>query len=59
MAIPAWCVTDAEDTFTCSIMQHFCMETKQFLTEEQKYLKIINDKGNGNDPTKYVCNAVS
>jgi len=56
MALMAWCIiNDAVGTFTCSIMQHFCTETKQFLTEEQKCLKIINDKGNENDPTMYVC----
>lgn len=60
MVFLAWCIiNDAEGTFTCSIMQHFCTETKQFLTEEQKCLKIINDKGNENDSTKYVCNTVS
>lgn len=59
MAFLAWCIiNDVKGTFTCSIMQHFCAETKQFLTEQQKCLKIINDTGNENDPTKYVCNTV-
>jgi hypothetical protein len=55
MAFLAWCIiNDAEGTFNRSIIQHFYTETRQFLAEKQKLLMIINDKGNKNDPTKYV-----